>query len=94
MAAKVPLLVPEVEPVPAAPAGPCGIPKLNTAEEVVPALVTVAALPAGRVVTEPRVTVAAVPAAPVGPAPPACASVAQAWVWVSGSAFWFAARAM
>jgi hypothetical protein len=94
IAANVP---PPVDPVPppdpVAPIAPCGIPKFNTAAELVPLFVTVACDPAASVVTVPTATVAAVPAAPVGPAPPASASTAQLCGFVSGSALLFATTA-
>jgi hypothetical protein len=56
--------------LPCAPALPAGIPNANTAAEELPVFVTVAADPAGRVVTLPAVIVAALPAAPVAPVAP------------------------
>jgi hypothetical protein len=91
IAAKVPPTVdPVLPPEPVAPIAPCGIPKLNTAAELLPLFVTVADDPAANVVTVPTLTVAAAPAAPVGPAPPASANTAQLCGCVSGSALLFA----
>lgn len=55
---------------PVDPVGPCGIPKLKTAAEVVPTLVTVAGEPAVNVEVVPTEIVAALPGGPGGPEGP------------------------